>query len=242
MDPNEKKMQIEIWSDVMCPFCYIGKRRFEKALEAFPGQKHIQVTWKSYQLSPDMKTDPSKNIHQYLAEHKGISLQEAKRLNDQVTEMAAGEGLVYNFDKAVVANSFNAHRFVHFAKQSGKQDEAEEKLFHAYFTEGRNIDDYSVLTELGDEIGLSSEALASALESGSYADNVRSDIYEAGQLGIRGVPFFVFNRKYAVSGAQESTAFSQTLERSFTEWRKENPGNGLDILEGPSCAPDGSCD
>lgn len=238
----KNKMQVEIWSDVMCPFCYIGKRRFEKALESFADKNHIQIDWKSYQLSPDMKTDPSKNIHQYLAEHKGISVEEAKSMNRQVTEMAALEGLVYNFDKAIVANSFNAHRFVHFAKQSHKQDEAEEILFRAYFTDGKNIDDYSVLRELGETIGLNDADLASALESGKYGEEVRYDIYEAGQVGVRGVPFFVFDRKYAISGAQESSAFEQILTRSFSEWRKENPANELEIAEGPSCTPDGDCD
>jgi predicted DsbA family dithiol-disulfide isomerase len=237
-----KKMQVEIWSDVMCPFCYIGKRRFEKALEQYPDKDHIEIVWKSYQLSPDMKTDPSKNIHQYLAEHKGMSLQEAKNLNEQVSRMAAGEGLVYDLDKAVVANSFKAHRFAHFAKQAGRQDEAEEGLFRAYFTEGKNIDDTAVLLKMGEEIGLDSLALKTALENGDFADDVRGDIYEAQQLGVRGVPFFVFDRKYAVSGAQESTAFSQSLDRSFTEWRKENPENSLEVLEGPSCKTDGTCD
>jgi len=242
MDSVKNKMQVEIWSDVMCPFCYIGKRRFEKALAQFSEREHVGLVWKSYQLSPDMKTDTTLSIHQYLAEHKGMSLQEAGRLNDQVTQMAAREGLVYNFDRSVVANSFNAHRFAHFAKKHGRQDEAEERLFQAYFTEGKNIDDYATLVQLGAEIGLDAAALKSALESGLYADDVRNDILEAQQIGVRGVPFFVFNRKYAVSGAQESEAFLQTLEKSFTEWRKENPLTRLEVLEGPSCTPDGVCD
>src|ERR1700739_803922 len=123
-----KKMKVEIWSDVMCPFCYIGKHRFEAAMDAFSNKDSIELVWKSFQLAPDMKATPGKNIHQYLSEHKGVSLDEAKRMNDYVTQMAAKAGLVYNFDKAVVANSFNAHRFVHFAKHNGKQNEAEEKL------------------------------------------------------------------------------------------------------------------
>ena len=234
-------MKIEIWSDVMCPFCYIGKRKFEKAFEQFPEKNNVQIEWKSFQLSPDMKTDPSKNIHQFLADHKGMSLQEAKGMNDQVTRMAAQSGLEYNFDKSVVANSFNAHRFAHFAKAHGKQDEAEELLFRSYFSDGKNIDDYATLIQLGTEIGLDAKELQSALESGQYANEVRADIAEAQQVGVRGVPFFVFNRKVAVSGAQESTAFLQTLETSFAEWRKEHPADAMTIIEGASCAPDGSC-
>src|SRR5690606_5580580 len=150
------------------PFCYIGKRKFEKAFEQFPEKNNVQIEWKSFQLAPEMKTDPSKNIHQFLADHKGMSLQEAKGMNDQVAQMAARSGLVYNFDQSVVANSFNAHRCVHFAKANNKQDEAEEMLFKAYFTDGKNIDDDATLIQLGTEIGLDAIALKSALESGQY--------------------------------------------------------------------------
>ncbi|MBK6903448.1 MAG: DsbA family oxidoreductase [Saprospirales bacterium] len=216
-------MQIEIWSDVMCPFCYIGKRKFEAALAQFPQRDQVQVVWKSFQLSPELKTDPTQNINQYLAKHKGISIQEAEGMNDYVTQMAAQVGLTYRFENAVVANSFNAHRFAHFAKQYGKQNEAEEKLFHAYFTEGKNTDDYPTLLQLGAEIGLDTAALKTALESNAFADEVREDIYEAFQFGVRGVPFFVFDRKYAISGAQDSRVFLQALEQSFAEWSAKVP-------------------
>lgn len=239
---STKKMQVEIWSDVMCPFCYIGKRRFEKALQQIPGKDNIEIIWKSYQLSPDMQTDPSKNINQYLSEHKGISQEHAEQMNDQVTRMAAGEGLVYNFDKAIVANSMNAHRFSHFAKQYGKQNEAEELLFRAYFTDGKNTDDLNTLIELGHEIGLDPVKLKSVLESKQYTDEVRADILEAQQIGVRGVPFFVFDRKYAVSGAQESHAFSQVLEKSFAEWKEEYPDSEIQVNDGAVCKPDGTCD
>ncbi len=213
-------MKIEIWSDVMCPFCYIGKRKFENALEQFSNKDNIEVEWKSFQLSPQMKTDITKNIHQYLSEHKGIGLDKAKALNDQVTQLAAKVGLTYNFDKAIVANSFNAHRFSHFAKQHGKQNEAEEKLFYAYFTDGKNTDDYTTLIQLGKEIGLNPDDLKKALEDGAYGKDVVADVTEAREIGVSGVPFFVFNRKYAVSGAQESAMFLQALEQSFAEYNK----------------------
>lgn len=241
MDAIQNKMKVEIWSDIMCPFCYIGKRKFEIALAQFPDKNNVELVWKSFQLAPDMKTDLSKNIHQYLAEHKGFSLEDAKQMNGHVTQLAAQVGLVYDFDKSVVANSFNAHRFAHFAKHHGKQNEAEEKLFYAYFTDGKNIDDYPTLLQLGSEIGLDTTTLIASLESGMYADDVRTDIYEAQQVGVKGVPFFVFNRKYAVSGAQESQTFLQTLEKSFAEWRKENPVAKLEILNGQVCKPDDHC-
>lgn len=237
---NNNKMKVEIWSDVMCPFCYIGKRKFERSLAQFPDRDNIEIVWKSFQLSPELKTDASKNTHQFLAEHKGMSLQEARRLNDGVTQMAAKEGLVYDFEKSVVANSFNAHRFSHFAKRHNKQDEAEEKLFQAYFTDGENIDDLPTLVRLGTEIGLDAEELQSVLESDRYADDVHADIREAQQVGVRGVPFFVFDRKVAVSGAQDSGVFLQALEQSFTEW-KANAAVALEVIDGPSCTPDGEC-
>ena len=219
MNAVQDKMKVEIWSDVMCPFCYIGKRKFETALKAFTEQDHVEIVWKSFQLSPHMKTDPTTDINHYLAAHKGISLAEAKRMNEHVTELAKRVGLVYDFDHSVVANSFNAHRFSHFAKLHGKQNEAEEKLFSAYFTEGKNIDDYPTLIQLGEEIGLDINDLKASLENNKYAEEVAADIDEAQQLGARGVPFFVFNRKYAVSGAQDSSVFSGVLEKSFAEWR-----------------------
>jgi len=232
-------MKVEIWSDVMCPFCYIGKRRFENALQQFPFKDQIEIEWKSFQLNPNIKYEPGKNINQFLAEHKGISIERAKEMNDYVTNMAATEGLRYDFEKAVVANSFDAHRFSHLAAKHGKGDAAEESLFKAYFTEGKNISDRDTLVELGENIGLNKEEVKQTLESDNYANEVQNDIAEAEALGIRGVPFFVLDRKYAVSGAQSADAFVQALERSFTEWKNEN--NNLTTLEGQVCTPDGDC-
>lgn len=210
-------MKVEIWSDVVCPFCYIGKRKFEAALDKFPHKDEIEIEWKSYQLSPGIKTDPAKNAHQYLAEHKGISLEEATEMNGRVAKMAAENGLTYNFDKAIVANSFIAHRFSHFAKQYAKQNKAEEALFRAYFTEGKNIDDINTLAELGAQIGLNRNTVKETLKTTMFSDDVHMDIYEASQVGVKGVPFFVFDEKYAISGAQDSSLFLQVLEKSFAE-------------------------
>jgi len=231
-------MKIEIWSDVMCPFCYIGKRRFEEALQNFKHKDDVEVEWKSFQLNPDLETDPNLNITQYLADVKGWTLDYAQQLNNQVTEMAAGVGLTYNFDKAVVANSFDAHRFAHLAKKHGLGDDAEEALFRAYFTEGKNIADHATLTELGIEMGLDETEVKQILESDTYAGEVKHDIAEAGYLGIRGVPFFVMNGKYGVSGAQMVPVFTETLEKAYDEWEKEQP---LTVIDGDSCSIDGDC-
>jgi len=234
-------MKVEIWSDVMCPFCYIGKRRFENALQRFENRDDVEIEWKSFQLNPDMETNPSINIDQYLADIKGWTIDHARDLNAHVTQMAAEAGLTYNFDKAIVANSFNAHRFSHLAKKNGLGIEAEEQLFKAYFTDGKNIDDQNTLIELGKQIGLATDEVKQTLESNAYADEVKHDIAEAQYLGIKGVQFFVMNSKYAVSGAQAEQVFEQTLQKAYAEWQKENPKPKLEIIEGESCGPDGNC-
>lgn len=234
-------MKVEIWSDVMCPFCYIGKRRFEDALQQFENKEEIEIEWKSFQLNPDLETNTAINIDQYLADVKGWTIDHARDLNAHVTQMAAEAGLTYNFDKAVVANSFKAHRFSHLAKKNGLGIEAEEQLFKAYFTDGKNIDDVNTLVELGKEIGLDTTEVKEALESNAFADEVKHDIAEAQYLGIKGVPFFVMNNKYAVSGAQAVPVFEQTLQKAYAEWQNEHPKPKFEVIEGESCGPDGNC-
>jgi len=234
-------MKVEIWSDVMCPWCYIGKRKFEKALEQFPQKERIEVEWKSFQLNPDMETDPNKNIVDYLVEAKGITTDHATQMLDNVTNVAAEVGLDYHMEKAVLANSFDSHRFIQFAKKNRKGDAAEEQLFHAYFTEGKNTADHNTLIDLGVKIGLDAGEVKSVLDSNQFADDVRKDIYEAQQVGARGVPFFVLDRKYAVSGAQQTETFLGALQKSFQEWEKENPAPIRTYAEGDSCTTDGVC-
>jgi predicted DsbA family dithiol-disulfide isomerase len=208
------KIKVEIWSDVMCPFCYIGKRRFEKALSEFPASKYVDVEWKSFQLNPNMKTDTAMSTVDYLAKVKGWSKEQARESSQYVTDMAKASGLEYHMDKAVVANSFDAHRFIQFAKKHGKGDPAEERLFKAYFTEGKNTADHSVLAELADEIGLNGRELLDLLKSDALNNDVEHDLDEARQLGINAVPFFVFNRRIAVSGAQDPKTFLGALEKA----------------------------
>ncbi|WP_338876706.1 DsbA family oxidoreductase [Spirosoma sp. SC4-14] len=210
-------MDVEIWSDVMCPFCYIGKRKFEQALSQFPHNEQINVVWKSFQLNPAMKTDPGKNINEYLAEVKGWSVEQARQMNDRVTAMAQEVGLAYDFDRAIVANSFDAHRLIQLAKTKGLGDAAEERLFRAYFTEGRNTADHATLLELGTAIGLDATEVQTVLAGDAFADDVNRDIYEAQQVGARGVPFFVLNRRYAVSGAQAPETFLGALNTAWAE-------------------------
>lgn len=234
-------MDVEIWSDVMCPFCYIGKRKFETALSQFPHKEQINVVWKSFQLNPDMKTEPGKNINQYLAEVKGWSLEEARRMSEHVMGMAREVGLSYDFDKAVVANSWDAHRLIQLAKLHGLGDAIEERLFLAYFTEGRDTSDHATLLELGTEIGLDPTAVQQLLDSNQFAEAVSRDVYEAQQVGARGVPFFVLNRRYAVSGAQQPETFLGALNTAWAEWEKANPVLTEVQADGPVCTPGEIC-
>ena len=233
-------MKVEIWSDVMCPFCYIGKRKFELALEKFPQRDTVEITWKSFQLNPDMITDPDKNINQYLAEVKGWSVKQAEDANNYVTDIAKKVGLTYNMDKSIVANSFDAHRLSHLAKKYNKQDALEEQLFIAYFTEGKNTADHDTLIAIGKEIGLNETEIKTMLQGNEFSAEVNQDILEAQMVGARGVPFFVFDRKYAVSGAQDPAAFEQVLNTIWEEQTKLTPIT-LNENAGDVCGPDG-CD
>jgi predicted DsbA family dithiol-disulfide isomerase len=207
-------MKVEIWSDVMCPFCYIGKRKFEKALANFEHKDQVIVEWKSFQLNPNLETNPSKNTIEHLAESKGWTLDYTKQTTEHVSNIAKEQGLDFNFEKAVVANSFDAHRLLHLSKKHNLQNECEERLFKAYFVEGKNTADHQVLTNIGLEIGLNQIDITELLQSNLYANEVNNDILQAQQIGVRGVPFFVFGNKYAVSGAQEPETFLGALKQA----------------------------
>lgn len=210
-------MKVEIWSDVVCPFCYIGKRRFEEALEKFNGKDSVEIEWKSFQLNPDLNPNGKQNIHEHLAEVKGWTVDYAKQMSKQVSEMAAEVGLTYNMDQTVVANTFDAHRLIQYAKTKGLGDILEEKLFSAYFVEGKDIADFPTLIQIAEESGLDANTIQEILESKQYSDLVEYDVYEASQLGVRGVPFFVFDRKYGISGAQPLEVFERTFQQTLEE-------------------------
>ncbi len=207
-------MKVEIWSDIVCPFCYIGKRRFEKALESFSQKDKVEVVYRSFQLDPDMKPEKGVSLNQYLANRKGIPPEQAKEMNAYVTGMAKEEGLLFDFDKAVITNTLQAHRLLQLAKSHGLQPATKEKLMSAYFTEGRDVGDETVLLELGQSVGLPADEIRALFTNDSYYEDVELDQYMAQQLRVQGVPFFVFNNKYAVSGAQAQSVFSEVLEKA----------------------------
>lgn len=241
MEIKNSKMKVEVWSDISCPFCYLGKHKFEKALAQFPDKAFIELEWKSFQLNPGLETDTNITVFEYLAAEKGLEPADVKQMTDYATQAAAQVGLQYNFDKVVVANTFKAHRMLHFAKEKGLQSEVKERLLKAHFTDGENVDDTPTLLRLGKEAGLDAIALKVILDNGTYTSEVQADMHEAQQMRIQSVPYFIFNRKLAVNGAQEPTVFLQTLEKSFAEWRKDNPVSPIEVIQGQNCTTKGKC-
>lgn len=214
-------MLIEVWSDIACPFCYIGKRRLQGALQRFAERDDVRVEWRSFQLQPQMVTDASLRINEYLATTKGMPIAQVEQMQARVREMGASEGITFAMDRVVVANTFNAHRLLQWAQAEGRGDAVKDRLLQAYFTEGANVDDASTLRALAIEVGLDAAQAAALLAGDAFADEVRRDMAEARQNRISGVPFFVFDQKYAISGAQPPELFDQALARAHAEWRDD---------------------
>lgn len=210
-------MKIEIWSDIRCPFCYIGKTKFEKALAQFEHKDAVEITWRAFQLDPEAVTDTSISAAQSMASRKGISLEESEEMHANATEIASEVGLNFHFEKAVPANSMKAHQLSAFAKTKGVQNDIEDALFRAYFTEGKNIDDIPTLIAIGTNFGLSASDIQNVYDNNLFADEVKADQMQAYQFGINSVPFFVLNNKYAVKGAQPVDHFLATLNGVYKE-------------------------
>ncbi len=230
-------MKVEIWSDIVCPFCYIGKRKFEMALEKFPAKDQVEIEWKSFQLDPEMDNSEGLNVHEYLGKRKGGSPADGKRMNDSMTAIAKDVGLNYDFDNAIINNTSLAHQLLHFAKIKGVQNEMKERIFKAYYTEGLDTADIDILVKLAAEAGLDTDETRKVLAENLYAEAVRNDQQTAYEIGVQGVPFYVFNNKYAVSGAQSPETFAQVLEKV---WEEEKPSL---IMEGEAgfCDINGDC-
>ncbi len=215
-------MLVEIWSDIMCPFCYIGKQHFEKALNSLSFKDKIEVLYKSYQLDPNYHNESGENTYAYLSRSKGMSTDQVKEMTGNVEQMGQKAGLIIDFSKNIPANTFMAHQLIHFANTEGKAIEITGRLFKAHFEEGLDIGKEDVLATLAEEEGLSPELTKQALHSDQFAYEVKQDINEAQQIGVRGVPFFLFDRKYALSGAQPIEVFVEVLEKSYQEWLENN--------------------
>jgi predicted DsbA family dithiol-disulfide isomerase len=205
-------LTVEIWSDVVCPWCYVGKRRFENALAQFGHRDDVEVVWRSFELDPGAPPEREGSSAEHLAGKYGMSVEQAEGTNAQMTALATSEGLEYHLDRTRGGNSFDAHRLIQRALQDGLQDAMKERLMRAYFTEGEAIGDRDTLIRLAGEVGVDGEA---ALTDQQYADAVRGDEELAMRIGIRGVPFFVLNRRYGVSGAQPPELLLQALDKAW---------------------------
>jgi predicted DsbA family dithiol-disulfide isomerase len=204
-------MKIEIWSDVICPWCYIGKRRFETALASFAQRDDVQVIWRSFELDPKAPPQHPGTLEERLAHKYGVSLQQAVAMNARVTGVAREVGLEYHLENARPGNTFDAHRLLHFAASRQLGDRATERIMHAYFSEALQVGDRTALARLAPEFGIAENEAWAMLESGAYADAVRADEARAAGFGISGVPFFVFDEKFGVSGAQPIEVFAKAL-------------------------------
>ncbi|GAA0465333.1 DsbA family oxidoreductase [Alkalibacillus silvisoli] len=234
-------MKVEIWSDVVCPFCYIGKRRFEKALDQFEQSDEVEVLFKSYQLDPTVKKGQYDDIHSMLAQKYQVPYEKAQEMNQQMANQAKEIGLDFDVDSIIPTNTQDCHRLSQFAKQEGKLYELMEVLMKAYFTEGQDVSDFDVLVERASQVGLDFDEVQNVLNSKAYLSNVRRDQQEAAQIGVQGVPFFVFNEKYAVSGAQPVESFLEVLNKVHKEEQNKpqvqmlNNQTKTEYCDGDSC-------
>jgi predicted DsbA family dithiol-disulfide isomerase len=209
-------MIVEIWSDVICPWCYVGKRRFEHALTLFDGRADVEVIWRSFELDPNAPREPLP-LADRLAAKFNVSHAEAVAMNERMTETAAGDGLQFRLDRAISGNTLDAHRVIHLAASHGLQAEADERIKESYFAEGSPISDRESLVELAAAVGLDADETRAMLESDRFTDEVREDEQTAAAFGINGVPFFVFDRRFGVSGAQPPEVLLGALQEAAGE-------------------------
>ena len=226
-------MRVEIWSDIACPWCYVGKRRFEAALASYEHRDEVQVTWRSFELDPSAPFSSGVDNAARLAAKYGVSREEAEGMLERMTRVADDEGLSFRLDIARSGRTYDAHRLIHLAAEHGLQDQLKEALLSAYQEKGQHIADPDVLTSVAVEVGLDPDEVRDVLSTNRYGDDVRADENEAHEIGVQGVPFFVFDRRYAVSGAQPSDVLLDVLQRA---WDERQP---VQILAGDSCGIDG---
>jgi predicted DsbA family dithiol-disulfide isomerase len=236
---NERQLRVDVWSDIVCPWCYIGKRRLEVALERFPHREAVEVVWRAFELDPSAPRERSTDEPhaQRLAKKYGSSVAEAEARIARLTETARADGLEFRFDRARPGNTFDSHRVLHLAAERGVQDAVKERLLRAYMTEGEPIGEPEALVRLAAEVGLDADAVRAMLASDTYATEVRADEREASELGISGVPFFVLGGRYAVSGAQPADVLLRALEQAWNDARVRP----VAVAEGAACGPEG-CD
>ena len=228
-------LQIEIWSDIACPWCFVGKRRFEAALAAFEHRDEVEVTWRSFELDPDAPAERRGDYARLLAAKYGASPEQAQGMLDRMTEMAAAEGLAFDFARVRAGRTFDAHRLTHLAKAHGLQDAMKERLMRAYLEEGELMSDHAALRRLADEVGLPEDEVAELLATDQHADAVREDELLARRIGISAVPFFVADRRIGAAGAQDPEILLGFLREA---WQRAQPVVPV-LVTGDACGPDG---
>jgi predicted DsbA family dithiol-disulfide isomerase len=230
------ELRVDIWSDIACPWCYVGKRRLEAALASFPHRDAVRVTWHSFQLDPSAPRTLSgeRTYAERLAAKYGVSPAQGQAMISRMTETAAQDGLAMDFARIRPGNTFDAHRLLHLAKQRGRQDALEERLFSAYLCEGQAIGEPEVLLRLAEQAGLDLDEAQGVLAGDAHADDVRADIAQARALGVSGVPFFVVGERYGVAGAQGPETLLAVLTRCWEETPELTAP-----AEGATCGPDG---
>ena len=233
-------MKVEIWSDVACPWCYIGKRRFEAATAEFEHRDQLEVVWRSFELDPSAPARREGTPAEHLARKYGTTALQAAQMNSRMSDAAAGDGLAYRLDELKMGNTFDAHRLIHLGAERGVQDAVKERLLAAYLTEGEAISDRETLVRLAAEAGLDPLEARAMLDSGRFTAEVRADEREAGELGINGVPFFVLDRRYGISGAQPPELLLEALRQA---WQEAHPPSTLKAVGGPGpVCDDESCE
>lgn len=234
-------MKIQIWSDFVCPFCYIGERRLQNAIKKLPYHEKIEVEFRSFELDPNHPGYSGSSIHEVLSQKYGMSLEQAKGQNEQIGLLAKDLGLGYDADAMKYTNTLNAHRMLKFAKEKGKEKEVLENLFFAYFAEGKDLGDSSVLIKIAENSGLDKEESRKIMEdSSAYLDQVRMDENTARQYSINSVPFFLIDNKYSISGAQPVETFVQALNKAWQEQEEKTSTEDLSTDKGSTC-DDGNC-
>ncbi|QED46691.1 DsbA family oxidoreductase [Cytobacillus dafuensis] len=236
-------MKIEVWSDFVCPFCYIGKSRLEHALNQFPHKDQVEVEFKSFELDPNAPDYNGKSIYEILAGKYGMSIEQAKQSCEGVGKQAASVGLNFNFDGMKTGNTFDAHRLAKFAKEHGKEAEISEKLLHAYFTDSKDVGNHETLLKIAEAVGLDrNETINTLQDKNAFANDVRIDEAIAQQYRVTGVPYFIINQKYAISGAQPTETFANALQKVWEEEAATPTFQDLstESAEDASCV-DGNC-
>ncbi|MCY7465971.1 DsbA family oxidoreductase [Bacillus safensis] len=232
-------MKVQIWSDIACPFCYIGKKQLETALEQFPEKDQVEIEFKSFELDPHAPAQVDHDVHDMLVKKYGMSRSQAMAMNEQVKQAGKEKGIDFQFDALVLTNTFDAHRLAQYAGQMGKGDFVMGELFQAYFTDGKHVGDRQTLLDIAEKAALDEKEVQQVLGSEAFADHVRKDEQEARQLGINAVPFFLINDKYSVAGAQPADTFLRALETAWTEEAAQAEKASANSFEA-ACA-DGVC-